>query len=161
MNRFLVIVALMSLNVGAKKSTYKDTIFFGSDNKKIVRDFKLLDDESREEWNATLSVCWKNNRAFFCDTKSTGAKNYDLKCHRSRSANCPDPSCSIKVGEKAFKGVVQASILQGQHRDFIVLDENSSGCGGSSYNIQILGENEKIWCNLNEYAGAEKRSGCL
>jgi hypothetical protein len=136
-----------------------------TDRKKMPIQNLFEDNEDRfyRSWDTYLEVCWKNNRATACENSHTspGRQRLDFKCSQSLSANCPDASCEIL----GLKGIDDVTILKGEYRDFLVVRGSQNGCGGTSYNINLIDDQSKIRCSYahgvsisgeNDDAAAEK-----
>lgn len=161
--KYLILGFFVASFARAQPARYGDQISFNSDNQSVVSKFVINEDESREEWRVNLSVCWKSGRASFCNPPAEGASGngYEFRCRRSQSALCPDPACETTLNGAKIDGVTSAVILKGDHRDFVFFRGSQSGCGGTGYDVHVVGETNKIACRYQVVTDWSAQSACL
>lgn len=148
MKNYICVFALISAATYAK-TQMGPSMPIANRKKMPVQNF-FEDDKERfyRSWSTYLDVCWKGNRASFCENSqpTQNRQRLNFQCSQSLSANCPDPSCEVL--EK--KGIDDVTLLKGEHRDFLLIRGSLSGCGGVTYDIHVVDMQSQIRCSFIE-----------
>jgi len=162
---FCLLGLLFMVKAAHASSRYGAPLSLRSDNRELVSDFKVDEENFHESWKAIFYVCWKKGRASFCTPQTKGAHQsmvrFEALCSRSQSANCPDPTCALVINGQRQSGIIDAVILKGDERDSLLLKGTNSGCGATAYSLHVLGEDAKFYCGRSITLEGSSSSHCV